>query len=498
MPFPHLKFRRNFLQPIIARISYVLFRWPQRIHMYLFLVTLSLAGAISYYQPFGLLYNIKHIIPERPSMIPMREKLINQQKLAQREAYEWLDNLWKNPKQFPHIISNQTDQSNFYSFMNLTSFVSSRSSYQLLTKPRQTPSNQQPIIDDQIIISILYSQQDIDHREGKFYVGQVLQHLLKNYHSRFIITLCENYNNNETKVSDDIDLIRRLVPVFLISTFYSDSLTDVYEREKHAHLQCILANFQSFPNQNYFLLLQDDAQPMTDDFHRHLLSLIDHRIKKQWPIDGHRTQPAFLKIYHPRWLIDYLHPSFYIIVQLIATSLFLTCFSFACVYRIRIFKQVCSNTLMSFISLRSFFFKNNHQKISLTSSSLSNIHRHVKCTTHWTYFLYYFLLITLVLILLNHSNVSWTWRSLHPSLYAIYSAPSCCIPGVLYFRSTYIQVIDYLNSVKCNHEYPIDSAFDDLPSRTHLQTYLVEPNLVHHIGLYSRLRHTYINPFLLD
>lgn len=480
MSFPRLNFRRNFLASIFARISYLLFRWPQRIHFYLFLIVLSLAGVISYYQPFGLLYNIKHIVPERPSMIPIREKLINQQKLAQKEAYDWLDNLWKNSKQFPHLISNQTEQSQFYNLMNFTSSVSSRSFYQLLNKPsRQISSHQQPIIDDQIIISILYSQQNIGHRDGNFYVGQVLQHLLKNYHSRFIITLCENINNNETNVSDDINLIRRLVPVFLINTFYSDSLTDMYEREKHAHLQCILANFESFQNQNYFLLLQDDAQPMTEDFHRQLLSLIDHRIKKQWPLDGHRTQPAFLKIYHPRWLTDYLHPSFYIIVQLIATSLFLTCFSFACAYRIRI-------------------FKNSQHKISLTPSSLSNINRHVKCITHWTYFLSYFLLITVVLILLNHSNVSWTWRSLHPSLYAIYPAPSCCIPGVLYFRSTYTQVIDYLTNVKCNHQYPIDSAFDDLPSRIHLQTYLVEPNLVHHIGLYSRLRHTYINPFLLD
>lgn len=342
MPFSRLKFRRNFLQPIFGYISYVLFRWPQRVHLYIFFIVLFLASVVSYYQPFGLLFNIKHIVPERPSIIPIREKLINKQKLEQQQAYEWLDNLWKNPKQYPHIISNQTEQSHFYDFIQPTSSVSSQSFYQLLNKPRQTSSNHQSVIDDRIIVSILYSQQDIDHRDGKFYVGQVLQQLLKNYHSRFIITLCENKNNNDTKVSDDVDLIRRLVPVFLINTFYSDAWTDLYEREKQAHLQCILANFQSFPNQNYFLLLQDDAQPMGDDFYRHLEYLVDHRIKQQWPIDGHRTQPAFLKIYHPRWLIDYFHPSFYIIVQLFATSLFLTCFLFACFYRFQIFKRVCS------------------------------------------------------------------------------------------------------------------------------------------------------------
>jgi hypothetical protein len=114
------------------------------------------------------------------------------------------------------------------------------------------------------------------------------------------------------------------------------------------------------------------------------------------------------------------------------------------------------------------------------------------------YFLFYFFLITLVLVLLDHSNVSWTWRSLHPSFYAIYPAPSCCLPGVIYFQETYREIIQYLNSIKCHSKYAIDTAFDDLPKRTQLQTFLVEPNLLHHIGLYSRLRRKYINPYLLD
>lgn len=112
--------------------------------------------------------------------------------------------------------------------------------------------------------------------------------------------------------------------------------------------------------------------------------------------------------------------------------------------------------------------------------------------------MFYFLLIMIALILLDHSNISWSWRSLHPSFYSIYPAPSCCLPGVIHFRKTYTQVTQYLNSIRCNRNYAIDTAFDDLPRHTNLQTYLVEPNLVHHIGLYSRLRKIYINPYLLD
>ena len=113
-------------------------------------------------------------------------------------------------------------------------------------------------------------------------------------------------------------------------------------------------------------------------------------------------------------------------------------------------------------------------------------------------FAFYFILILLVLILLDHTNISWTWRSFHPSFYALYPAPSCCIPGVLFFRETYMDIIDYLYNIQCHKKYAIDTAFDDLPRRTGLQTYLLEPNLLRHIGLFSRLRETYINPYLLD
>jgi hypothetical protein len=335
-----LKYRRNCLKPVLSIFSFLLFRWRQLIHLYIFISVVFITVLISYYQPFGLLFNFKHIVPERPSIVPIRNNLINKQKEEQRQAYEWLDNVWKNPKNYSNIISNQTEQSRFYDFIHIKNFNSSLSSYKLFQMPKQTSLNNHTNTNDQIIISILYSQQDIDHRDGKFYVGQVLYQLLKNYHSRFIITLCENKNTDE-KISNDIDLIRRLVPVFIVNTISSSNITmDIYEQEKQAHLQCILANFQSFPNANYLLLLQDDAQPIHDDFYLRFLSLIDHRIKQQWPLNGYRQQPAFLKIYHPRWLIDYLHPSFYIIIQLIATSLFLTFLSFTCVY---LFRKVCWN-----------------------------------------------------------------------------------------------------------------------------------------------------------
>jgi len=136
-----LKFRRNCIQSIPSNISFILFHWHQRIHFYIFLIVLFIASLISYYQPFGLLYNIKHIVPERPSIVPIRNNLINKQKQEQRQAYEWLDNVWKNSKNYGNIISNQTEQSRFYDFIHMKTINSSLSSYKLFDKPKQLSFN---------------------------------------------------------------------------------------------------------------------------------------------------------------------------------------------------------------------------------------------------------------------------------------------------------------------------------------------------------------------
>jgi hypothetical protein len=326
-PF-RLKSRRNIFKQILFWISFILFRWRHRIHFYLFFIVLFIASFISYRQPSSLLFNIKHIF-ESSSIESVRNNIINQQKQEQKIAYEWLENILKNPENYPNLISNQTQQSHFYNYLHTI-----KSSYTLLNKPKQSSLN----TDDHIVISILYSKQSTDHREGKFYIGEILYHLLKNYHPRFIITLCEN-NNTNAEISDGIKLIRRLLPVFIVNS-RSESVINTFEREKQAHVQCILANFQSFPKINYLLLLQDDAKPINEDFSNRLLSLIDYRIERQWPINGPRQHPAFIKIYHPQWLISYIHPSVYMITQLIATSLFLTFVLFMCFYVYQIISKV--------------------------------------------------------------------------------------------------------------------------------------------------------------
>ena len=470
------------LKTLRNSLIFAVFRWNQRFHLYLVILILSLASWFSYQQPFGLLFTVKHILPTNPVVLPKREQLIIQQKEKQRVTYEWLEQLRKNPNKYPLIISNKTQRSRFYDFMQNDTPVSNLSSYVIFNRPVQSEKTPIETIDEPVLVSILYSQQDTDYRQGKFYVGQVLQQLLKYYHRNFIVTLCEN-NNTAEHGSDTIEIIRQLVPVFIVNTVSSNSPINIYEQEKQAHVQCILANFQSFPRVNHFLLLQDDAEPVDEYFYDNLLFLIRSRFKNQWPPKGTRQQPGYVKIYHPKWLNGYFPPSVYNISQLLATTLFLL---FVLTYLLNAFKAM-------------IFFSNSSRISRYSTTQFSNYFvNSVNIPCRFVHSVFYFFLIMFALILLNHCNISWPWRSLHPSLYAIRSAPSCCLPGVIYFRETYFKIIDYLSQIECNREYPIDTALDELPKRRLLQTYLVEPNLVHHIGLYSRLRKNYINPYLLD
>ena len=292
-------------------------------YLYLFLVVLSITSVISYQTPFALLFNIKYFSLEYTPPTSIRDSFIEQHKQQQQIAYLWFRTILSRWYEFPQLISKETKQSVFYEYIRSNSISVN---YQLIEPPKKTTVD----VDDKIVISILFTPKHLDHRKGTFYVGQIIYQLLKNYDNRFLITLCENDDFN-SEISEEVELIRQLLPVFLVHVSNNGSM-DTFEQEKQAHLNCILANFESFPKSNYLLLLQDDAEPANDDFYSRLSGLIDQRLKHQWPANGHRKQPGFMKIYHPRWLIDYFHPSFYMLTQLLSLSFLLASLMFGCFF----------------------------------------------------------------------------------------------------------------------------------------------------------------------
>src|SRR5689334_5959177 len=135
-------FRLKSRQNILKKISFILFHWQQCIHLYIFFIILSIACLISYRQPFGLLFHFKYIYLKKSPIDSTRENLLNQHKQEQKIAYQWLENLFKNPENYPNLISNQTHQSHFYNYLQLTNTNHDIfSSYTLLNKPKQFSFN---------------------------------------------------------------------------------------------------------------------------------------------------------------------------------------------------------------------------------------------------------------------------------------------------------------------------------------------------------------------
>ena len=67
-------------------------------------------------------------------------------------------------------------------------------------------------------------------------------------------------------------------------------------------------------------------------------------------------------------------------------------------------------------------------------------------------------------------------------------APDCCTPAVLYSSAMADVCADYLSSITCHVDFSVDHALDWLAGTYHYHRYLVEPNIVKHVGMWSSIR----------
>ncbi|XP_077986976.1 GPI-N-acetylgalactosamine transferase PGAP4-like [Glandiceps talaboti] len=79
--------------------------------------------------------------------------------------------------------------------------------------------------------------------------------------------------------------------------------------------------------------------------------------------------------------------------------------------------------------------------------------------------------------------------SISPQLYFTQKAPACCTLAVLYSQQNVGKVIDYLLSpgVKCSKKVPMDLAISKKIRALGLESLIVGPNLIDHIGIFSSL-----------
>ncbi|XP_062892937.1 transmembrane protein 246 [Mobula hypostoma] len=87
-------------------------------------------------------------------------------------------------------------------------------------------------------------------------------------------------------------------------------------------------------------------------------------------------------------------------------------------------------------------------------------------------------------------------RRLSPQLYALAPASHCCTPAMAFTADGARRAMAYLGERQCRRGYAKDTALYEAAREHSEEAYVVEPNLVSHIGLYSTLRGYIARPSL--
>ncbi|KAL4237597.1 hypothetical protein ACF0H5_002311 [Mactra antiquata] len=215
-------------------------------------------------------------------------------------------------------------------------------------------------------------------------------------------------------------------------------------------------------NSSYILMLEDDVVPYKNIFQVLNYTLKQHLLHSSHPESYISQNPrfAFLKLYYPeRWLGYANEPDR--ILELISIGL------------------VGGGLLLLVISVRAFMMN-------------TSLHYCVK--------LFYFTfgtIATLLTVSLIGRQYIMDLRRISPQLFKFSPTPACCTPAMFYSSDIIPSLIDHL--IK-NSYMNKDLIINDYIVKNNIPGYILEPNLVRHIGMYTSLKNAYKPPeeFLFD
>jgi len=109
----------------------------------------------------------------------------------------------------------------------------------------------------------------------------------------------------------------------------------------------------------------------------------------------------------------------------------------------------------------------------------------------YTLLLFWFLVAAvfsaLLCLSIGRQNVE-SWRQYLVSSHQLVAAPGCCTQATLYPAHVISGLCDHLSRVHCDYDFSVDIAIDGFAHVRGLKTYLIQPNVVKHVGLISNLR----------
>ncbi|KAM9368052.1 post-GPI attachment to proteins factor 4 [Phaethornis superciliosus] len=218
-----------------------------------------------------------------------------------------------------------------------------------------------------------------------------------------------------------------------------DPRVSQFEKEKQDYVYCLEQSLLVY-NPEYVLVVEDDAVPEEEIF-AVLQHLILNRFSKPYLRDA-----LYFKLYHPERLQHYFNPEPMRILEWLGLGMFLGPV-LACMY-----SCVTGHSSLSWLVV--IFF-------AVYSMALSElVGRHY--------------LLEL--------------RRLSPTLYNIVPVTECCTPAMLFPAPSALRASGYLKGLRCRQGFAKDTALYSLLRAKGENAYVVEPNLVRHVGMYSSLR----------
>lgn len=315
------------------------------------------------------------------------------------------------------------------------------------------------------IVTVSRNRHKIDSYEPR-YLTQVVSRLLYLMHNAVAtgfpyslqLEIC-NVDHDPQSYEEAKSLVKY---VSMVNRFNKTYLTIDHplEKEKKDYVFCL--NMARKYNPRHILLMEDDAIPI-DDFFPVLQHTISHHLDQKYnrgafhPVEDHI---AYVKLYHPERLTGFISLEPERIPEWMAYALI-------------------------FSSISAAFYCQQNGRI--------NVSFHLAWFVLFVYFV-------AVVFLIGRQHLNEFRRLLPPHLYSFVPAPSCCTPAMLFPRAGADVVIDYLNNVRCKMSFGKDIALEQFlqqSSEPRWRAFLVQPNIVSHIGMYSALRAALVDPFLV-
>ncbi|XP_061488840.1 post-GPI attachment to proteins factor 4 [Rhineura floridana] len=220
-----------------------------------------------------------------------------------------------------------------------------------------------------------------------------------------------------------------------------------FEKEKQDYVYCLEKSLQAY-DPEYVLLVEDDAVPEEEIF-----SVLHHLLQVRFT-KPHLRNALYVKLYHPERLQHYINPEPMRILEWLGIGMF-------------------------WGSLLGFVYAWVSSRSSLT----------------WPIVLF-FALYSMLLVELVGRHYLLELRRLAPPLYNIVPVTECCTPAMLFSAPSARRTLGYLKELRCRPGFAKDIALYSLLRAKGEQAFVVEPNLVRHVGMFSSVR-TNDNPKLL-